>query len=213
MSLRFGHDILGGPDTPTTPIQEDDNCGPSTPSLRPRRSSKRRRESGSPEDRLPSKMRHRNEGLDRIVDGASSGRSRSLTPPSLRGSPDRLSAPEEARRRSGAGHSGMSPSPPGSSSLLFDAAGVTQLNSRPTKIRELLSHAIHETLRSGGRPDSTSSVRTPLGEQITVQTGGPGEGTNTVEIELKVDDSVPDILIGIFSLSRLLGFFLLGKGC
>ncbi|PWW76148.1 hypothetical protein C7212DRAFT_357477 [Tuber magnatum] len=202
MSSQVLPDLPDGPDATLTPMR-DSGFGPSTPRVVPRQSSKRRRESGSPEDMMPHKVRHRSEGLDHdgdgdgILDPRLLPRSRSLSPPGYTGSLARLLMPDDIQRRDSSGHSMLSaasPSPSGAW-LVFDAAGKIQLNSRPLKIRELLSQILHETLRSGGRPDSTRSSLTPEGERIIVSTMGPGEMNSTVEIELKVDESVPETLV------------------
>ncbi|RPA91299.1 hypothetical protein L873DRAFT_1714618 [Choiromyces venosus 120613-1] len=202
MASQVLPDLPDESDATLTPMQGSD-FDPSTPRVMPRQSSKRRRESGSPEDVMPHKMRHRSEGLDQDGDGDEIlgppllPRSRSLSPHSYTGSPARLLMPDILQRGGSSGHSMLSaasPSPSGAW-LFFDAAGKIQLNSRPLKIRELLSQILHETLRSGGRPDSTQSSLTPEGERIIVSSMGPGEMNNTVEIELKVDESVPETLV------------------
>ncbi|KAG0134816.1 hypothetical protein HOY82DRAFT_480893 [Tuber indicum] len=196
-------DLPDESDSTLTPMQDND-FDLSTPRVMPRQSSKRRRESWSPEDMMPHKVRHRSQGLDHDGDGDEIlgpplllSRSRSLSPPSYTGSPAPLLMPDDIQRRGSSGHSllsAASPSPSGAC-LFFDAAGKIQLNSRPLKIRELLRQILHDTLRSGGRPDSTRSSETPEGERIIVSTIGPGEMNSTVEIELRVDESVPETLV------------------
>ncbi|CUS10732.1 unnamed protein product [Tuber aestivum] len=202
MSSQVLLDLPDESDATMTPMRDSD-FDPSTPRVIPRQSSKRRRESGSPEDLMPYKVRHRSEDLDHdgdgdeILDPPLLPRSRSLSPPAYTESPARLLMPDDIQRRGSSGHSMLSaasPSPSGAW-LVFDAAGKIQLNSRPLKIRELLSQILHETLRSGGRPDSTRSTPTLEGERIIVSTVGPGETNSTVEIELKVDESVPETLV------------------
>jgi len=216
MASQVLPDLPSESDAAMTPMQDSD-FDPATPRVTPRQSSKRRRESGSPEDMMPHKVRHRSEGVDHDDDGDEIlgppllPRSRSHSPSSYVGSPARLLMPDDTQRRGSSGPSmasAASPSPSGA--WLFDAAGKIQLNSRPLKIRELMSQIIHETLRSGGRPDSTHSSLTPEGERIVVSTVGPGEVSSTVEIELRVDERVPETLVGMFLLVGFSGMSLIG---
>lgn len=162
----------------------------------PRRISKRRRESASPDGHQPYKIRHFSEGPGREYGGDESplrDRSRSVDP--------RGTSPVAERPVPNYGviaTASPTPTPIPSGALLFDAAGKVQLNSRPIKLRELLRQIVHDSLRSGGRPDFTHSVETLLGELITVQSLGPGESTSLVRIELQVDEVVPDTLISKF---------------
>lgn len=167
----------------------------------PRRISKRRRESASPDGHQPYKIRHFSEGPGRDGYGGESplrDRSRSVDPRDSSPSPAEQSGMADTERRENAAPNygvvaAASPTPSGA--LQFDAAGKVQLNSRPVKLRELLRQIVHDSLRSGGRPDSTHSIETQLGELITVQSAGPGESTSMVKIELQVDEIVPDTLI------------------
>lgn len=168
----------------------------------PRRSSKRRRESASPDEHQPHKMRHFSEGPSRDgyerEESPLRDRSRSVGPLSTTTPPpERSNISDMERRENMIPNYGVvaAASPTPSGALMFDAAGKVQLNSRPVKLRELLRQIVHDSLRSGGRPDSTHSVGTALGELITVQSAGPGESTSTVRIELQVDEVVPETLI------------------
>lgn len=195
---------------------EDSDSTPPPPELRateidaallgslPRRTIKRRRESTSP-DEQPYKIRHFSEGPSRDgyerEDSPLRDRSRSVDPLGSPVLPERSSIADIERREGAApNYSAVTaPSPTPSGALLFDAAGKVQLNSRPVKLRELLRQIVHDSLRSGGRPDSTHSVGTELGELITVRSLGPGESATKVMIELRVDEIVPDTLISKFS--------------
>ncbi|KAH8145589.1 uncharacterized protein LAJ45_10390 [Morchella importuna] len=167
----------------------------------PRR-SKRRRESVSPDEHQPYKMRHFSEGLSYDREGSPLlDRSRRST-----NTPSTDQNVVDADRREFAipnYPSVASPTP--SNALMFDASGGVRLNSRPIKLRELLRQIIHDSLRSGGRPDSTRSVETPLGELITVQTAVPGGSISTIKIELTVDETLPEtLLLDGVQLSKLL---------
>lgn len=192
---------------------EDSDSTPPPPELRaaevdaallgslPRRTAKRRRESTSP-DGQPHKIRHFSEGPSRDGyeqdDSPLRNRSRSVDPLGTTPGLGERSGIADIERREGITLNygvvaAASPTPSGA--LVFDAAGKVQLNSRPVKLRELLRQIIHDSLRSGGRPDSTHSVETEFGELITVRSAGPGESTSMVKIELRVDETVPDTLI------------------
>lgn len=91
-------------------------------------------------------------------------------------------------------HQGF-PSTPG---LSHDAVGKVVLNSRLLKLRELLHEAVHDSLRTGGRPDFTNVHGTPHGERVTVEVPEAHSGEEErkhVEIEVIVDDNVPESMI------------------
>jgi len=87
---------------------------------------------------------------------------------------------------------------PATPGLYYDAVGKVVLNSRPLKLRELLHEAVHDSLRTGGRPDFTKVSGTPYGERVTVEVPEAHSGEEErkhVEIEVIVDDNVPDNMI------------------
>ncbi|KAF8536196.1 hypothetical protein BDD12DRAFT_918435 [Trichophaea hybrida] len=87
---------------------------------------------------------------------------------------------------------------PGTPGLYYDAVGKVVLNSRPLKLRELLHEAVHESLRTGGRPDFTKITETPRGERVIVEVAEAGsveEERKLVEIEVIVDETVPESMI------------------
>lgn len=91
---------------------------------------------------------------------------------------------------------------PGTPGLYYDAVGKVVLNSRPLKLRELLHEAVHESLRTGGRPDFTKITETPRGERVVVEVaevGSVGEERKLVEIEVIVDEIVPESMISEFT--------------
>ncbi|KAL1965640.1 hypothetical protein VTN77DRAFT_5317 [Rasamsonia byssochlamydoides] len=66
---------------------------------------------------------------------------------------------------------------------------------RHTKIRDLLHLVINESLHVGGRPESTMSETTPLGERIEVHARSSNGETCVKVIEWSVDSRVPDTLL------------------
>ena len=87
---------------------------------------------------------------------------------------------------------------PGTPGLFYDSVGKVVLNSRPLKLRELLHEAVHESLRTGGRPDFTKITETPRGERVIVEVAEARSGEEErklVEIEVIVDETVPDSMI------------------
>jgi hypothetical protein len=87
---------------------------------------------------------------------------------------------------------------PGTPGLFYDAVGKVVLNSRLLKLRELLHEAVHESLRTGGRPDFTKISGTPHGERVTVEVAEAHSGEEErkqVEIEVIVDENVPESMI------------------
>jgi hypothetical protein len=87
---------------------------------------------------------------------------------------------------------------PGTSGLHYDVAGKVTLNYRPLKLRDLLHAAVHESLRTGGRPDFTKITETPRGERVIVEvaeTSNSEEERKLVEIEVIVGDDVPENMI------------------
>jgi CheY-like chemotaxis protein len=87
---------------------------------------------------------------------------------------------------------------PGTPGLFYDAVGKVVLNSRLLKLRELLHEAVHDSLRTGGRPDSTKISGTPHGERLNVEVAEAHSGEEErkqVEIEVIVDENVPDSMI------------------
>lgn len=82
--------------------------------------------------------------------------------------------------------------------LFYDSLGKVVINSRPLKLRELLHEAVHESLRTGGRPDFTKITETPRGEQVIVEVAEARSGEEErmlVVIEVIVEKTVPDSLI------------------
>lgn len=90
-----------------------------------------------------------------------------------------------------------SPTPPGTVALIFDATGKFLLNSRPIKLREFLHDLVHECLKIGGRPESTHTVDSELGEVVTVTRRGCTSKSSVTTIELSVDSEVPNFLISM----------------
>jgi len=87
---------------------------------------------------------------------------------------------------------------PATPGLSYDAVGKVVLNSRLLKLRELLHEAVHDSLRTGGRPDFTKVSGTPHGERVTVEVPEAHSGEDErkhVEIEVIVDDNVPESMI------------------
>jgi hypothetical protein len=87
---------------------------------------------------------------------------------------------------------------PGTPGLFYDAVGKVVLNSRLLKLRELLHEAVHDSLRTGGRPDSTKISGTPHGERLNVEVAEAHSGEEErkqVEIEVIVDENVPESMI------------------
>lgn len=87
---------------------------------------------------------------------------------------------------------------PGTPGLFYDAVGKVVLNSRLLKLRELLHEAVHESLRTGGRPDLTKISGTPHGERVSVEMAEAHSGEEErkqVDIEVIVDENVPDSMI------------------
>ena len=90
---------------------------------------------------------------------------------------------------------------PGTPGLYYDAVGKVVLNSRPLKLRELLHEAVHESLRTGGRPDFTKITETPHGERVIVEVAEAGnieDERKLVEIEVIVDETLPESMISKF---------------
>lgn len=67
--------------------------------------------------------------------------------------------------------------------------------TRQCRIRELIPLVIHESLRVGGRPDSSIAEPTALGEKIEVRTRSSSGHTSQVNIEWSVHPDVPEILV------------------
>lgn len=75
--------------------------------------------------------------------------------------------------------------------------GHRALNSRPLRLRDLLHAAVHESIRTGGRPDFTNITETSRGERVIVKIseGRKGEqARKLVEIDVIVDKSVPEFM-------------------
>lgn len=66
---------------------------------------------------------------------------------------------------------------------------------RHTKIRDLLHLVINESLHVGGRPESSTSESTPLGERIEVHARSSNGEPCVKVIEWSVDSQVPDTLL------------------
>lgn len=69
-----------------------------------------------------------------------------------------------------------------------------------SRLRELLHLIINESLSVGERPDSVITTDTDLGESIEVRSKDPRGDVKTKVIELTVDTSVPETLLGGSSL-------------
>ena len=66
---------------------------------------------------------------------------------------------------------------------------------RHCKIRELIPLVVQESLRIGGRPDSTIGEPTPLGEKIEVRTRSSSGHASQINIEWSVHPDVPETLL------------------
>ncbi|KAL7273220.1 hypothetical protein RUND412_003938 [Rhizina undulata] len=164
------------------------------------RVSKRRRDSGSSDEDPPNKIPHIDHDFLRSSSEPYPLLSRGVNDMPRSNSTPPITRPpqEESLRRLESIYplnSVFAPQPYGTMTLICDAAGKVQLNSKPVKLRELLHQVVHESLRSGGRPESIQSEDTVDGEWIKVEGTGPNGDLRSVEIEIVVDEGVSDTLI------------------
>lgn len=68
-------------------------------------------------------------------------------------------------------------------------------------VREMIEGVINESLRSGGRPESSITTPTAKGQTIEVQSRMSNGSTRSKTIEWTVDDQVPGYILGKFRLS------------
>jgi signal transduction histidine kinase len=89
--------------------------------------------------------------------------------------------------------------------MLVEGSHLIQSALRHTKIRDLLHLVINESLHVGGRPESSTSESTPLGERIEVHARASNGDTCIKAIEWSVDASVPDtVLVDERDLAKLI---------
>ncbi|TGZ79343.1 hypothetical protein EX30DRAFT_373115 [Ascodesmis nigricans] len=147
----------------------------------PRKSMKRRRASSNPNIPIPPKVAHIEIGQSPSPVPSSDQDSGYFSLPSNKGS------------------TGTTPG-------VIDTQKF-HLTSTPVRFRQTLHEAVHHSIRSGGRPDVTKATPTPHGELITVETADatPNTPRSVTEIEVHVDDGVPEtIIVDASALGRLI---------
>ncbi|KAN0086667.1 hypothetical protein V8E54_000355 [Elaphomyces granulatus] len=81
------------------------------------------------------------------------------------------------------------------SRILIDGCSLIPSGLQPTKIRDLLRLVINESLRVGGRPESSKSEPIFSGEKITVLARSSNEETTAKIIEWSVKPEVPETFL------------------
>ena len=80
--------------------------------------------------------------------------------------------------------------------ILPELESVTTPGLRHTQLRELLRDIINESLRVGGRPDSTVAVDSWSGESIEIRSrNSKGDASSTI-IQWTIDQAVPETMLG-----------------